>query len=199
MNKSNITAKSSISGMALAMLALFAAPPAHAVDGCKFLLCIAGPWTRIAECRPTVQEVLRDLAKGRPFPTCGMSGAGNSARNLWTSEATCPAMYKRFNGEGLYTSCAYMGIISVSVNGGHWSDVYWSAGGDSVTFYTDAARQSFARNPNATPLDDQFQRDMNAWNAQNVAECSYTSGKPVFDASGAFQRCDNPAVTNSGG
>ncbi|MGP3508422.1 hypothetical protein L0936_19475 [Paracidovorax citrulli] len=199
MKKTKITAKTTITGMALAMLSLFAAPPAHAVDGCKFLLCIAGPWTRIAECRPTVKEVLRDLAKGRPFPTCAMSGAGNSAQNLWTSEATCPAMYRRLDKDGGYASCAYMGKITVNVNGGHWSDVYWNAGGDSVTLYTDAARQSFAKNPTATPLDDQFQRDLNAWNAQYVGECKSSYGTPVFDTFGAFQRCDNPYANSGGG
>ena len=55
---------------------------ARAVDGCLVLLCFAAPsWRAIPECVPPIREVLRDLARGRPFPTCAMAGAGNSARH----------------------------------------------------------------------------------------------------------------------
>lgn len=47
---------------------------ANAADGCKFLLCMgaANPMG-IAECAGTVKEVLHDLAKGHPLPTCKMA------------------------------------------------------------------------------------------------------------------------------
>ena len=43
--------------------------------------CCASPpraGASIPQCVPPIQQVLRDLARGRPFPTCGMAGAGNS-------------------------------------------------------------------------------------------------------------------------
>jgi hypothetical protein len=53
-------------------LALAAAAPAHAADGCTVLLCLAAPsWRAIDQCVPPVREVLRDLARGRPFPVLG--------------------------------------------------------------------------------------------------------------------------------
>lgn len=47
---------------------------AQAADGCKFVLCMgaANPMG-IAECAPTVREVLRDLKKGKALPTCKLS------------------------------------------------------------------------------------------------------------------------------
>ena len=34
--------------------------PAHAVDGCKLLLCMAGNWQNISQCTPTVRQALRE-------------------------------------------------------------------------------------------------------------------------------------------
>ena len=47
---------------------------AQAADGCKFVLCMgaANPMG-IAECVPTVREVLRDVKKGKGLPTCKLS------------------------------------------------------------------------------------------------------------------------------
>lgn len=52
---------------------------ANAADGCKFMLCMgaANPMG-IAECASTVREVLHDLAKGRPLPTCKMGNGLDS-------------------------------------------------------------------------------------------------------------------------
>jgi len=53
--------------------------PASAVDGCLVLLCLAAPsWRAIPQCVPPITDVLRDLARGRPFPTCAMGSAGNA-------------------------------------------------------------------------------------------------------------------------
>ena len=85
----------------LAALAGFTVP-AHAVDGCKVLLCLAAPsWRSIPECVPTINQLHRDLARGKPFPACSMAGAGNSANNAWASAPTnCPPQYTRvFEGE----------------------------------------------------------------------------------------------------
>lgn len=56
-----------------AFVAFFSAQnPAFAADGCKALLCFANPNgpMAVAECVGTVKEVIRDMAKGKPFPTC---------------------------------------------------------------------------------------------------------------------------------
>ena len=86
----------------LAALAALAPSPAHAVDGCKVLLCLAAPsWRSIPECVPTINQLHRDLARGKPFPVCSMAGAGNSANNTWASApGYCPPQYTRvFDGE----------------------------------------------------------------------------------------------------
>ena len=68
-------------------LALVAAAPAQAADGCTVLLCLAVPsWRAIAHCVPPVREVLRDLARGRLFPVCAMADAGNAAACCTTCE-----------------------------------------------------------------------------------------------------------------
>ncbi len=68
---------------------------ANAADGCLVLLCLAAPnWSSIPQCVPPIRSVLDDLAHGRPFPTCDMSGAGNSAGNQGASApGFCPAQY----------------------------------------------------------------------------------------------------------
>src|SRR5881396_2757238 len=83
-------------GAALAGLAGFTVP-VRAVDGCLVLLCFAAPsWRSIPQCVPPINQVLRDLARGRPFPTCAMAGAGNSANNAWASAPSyCPPQYTR--------------------------------------------------------------------------------------------------------
>ena len=67
---------------AMVFAAALALPtPARAVDVCLVLLCLAAPsWRAIPQCVPPVQQVFKDLAKGKPFPTCSTSGAGSSAR-----------------------------------------------------------------------------------------------------------------------
>lgn len=120
------------------------APPAAAVDGCLALLCFAAPnWRGIQQCVPPVIQVLRDLARGKPFPSCNMSGAGNSAANTWSSAPSfCPPQYTRaYDTESstVYT-CDYAGAISVSIDGVLFTRTWWNMGGDSVTEYTPAAK-----------------------------------------------------------
>ncbi|MFL1616232.1 hypothetical protein GHT89_16680 [Acinetobacter baumannii] len=47
--------------------------------GCQALLCFAGG-KNVSECQPTINKVLRDLARGKSFPHCQMAGA-NGASN----------------------------------------------------------------------------------------------------------------------
>ena len=117
---------------------------AHAVDGCQVLLCLAAPsWRSIPQCVPTITQLHRDLARGKPFPTCSMAGAGNSTNNTWASAPTnCPPQYTRvFDGEsGPIYSCDYVGVISVTVNGTAFTRTWWSMAGDTVTEFTPAAK-----------------------------------------------------------
>lgn len=178
-------------GTLIAALLFTVATQVQAADGCKFLLCIAGPWTTIAECRPTVHEVFRDLARGRPFPTCDMSGDGNNASNAWTTEATCPIMYRQYDHEGYYSGCLYPGRISVYIDGALWSQVYWNSAGNTSTWYSDTARTSLTQ-PGAAPLDDTFMNDVNSWNTQQVGACTAQGGTPVFGEFGAYVSCNLP-------
>lgn len=175
---------------ALAMVSALALTPssAKAADGCKFLLCIAGPWASIPECRATVYEVFSDLAKGKAFPSCAMSGEGNGAGNLWMSEATCPILYRRYNDySSFYEGCAYMGKISVVINGAPWSDVYWNTS-STATWYSQEARASMS----ASSLDETLSNDIAAWNAGKVAQCQSSGGTAVYGQYGAFEKCNIP-------
>ena len=59
---------------------------AHAVDGCKLLLCMAGNWQNISQCTPTVRQALRDVARGRGWPTCSMGGDSASGNQYVAPE-----------------------------------------------------------------------------------------------------------------
>jgi hypothetical protein len=117
---------------------------ARAVDGCLVLLCLAAPsWRAIPQCVPPVKQLFHDLAHGKPFPTCSMAGAGNSAKHAWSSApAFCPPQYTRvFDGEsGPIYQCDFGGAISVSINGTPFSRTWWSFGGDSATEFSPAAK-----------------------------------------------------------
>jgi hypothetical protein len=197
MKSTRFKVKSWFLGMALAMLSMFAASSAHAVDGCKLLLCLAGNWRNISECRPTVLEAFRDMARGRPFPTCGMSGAGNSAGNNWADQSTCPAMYRQYDSEsGAYSGCTYPCRITVNINGALWSHVYWDFSGNTTTWYSDTARTQLTQ-PNAAPLDDTFYTDLMRWNSQ-IRQCTSNGGTPVIGQYGAFERCNYPDYGGGG-
>lgn len=138
-----------------------AALPAHAVDGCLVLLCFAAPsWRAIPQCVPPITQVLRDLARGRPFPTCGMSGPGNSARHQWSSAPDyCPPQYTHAVEveNGIVYSCDYSGAVTVQIDGAQWARTWWSMGGDSVTEFTPAAKAQLGT------WDTRFDDDYAAW------------------------------------
>ena len=135
--------------------------PAHAVDGCLVLLCFAAPsWRAIPQCVPAIQQVLRDLARGRPFPTCAMSGVGNSATHRWAGAPEyCPPQYTRvYSGElGPIYSCDYSGAVSVTIDGEPWVRTWWSMTGGTVTEYSATAKASLGT------WDTQFDDDYAAW------------------------------------
>ena len=137
------------------------ATPARALDGCKVMLCLAAPsWRAIPECVPTINQLHRDLARGKPFPVCSMAGAGNSANNDWASAPTnCPPQYTRvFDGESrpIY-SCYYAGAVTVSINGAPFTRTWWSMGGDTVTEFTPAAKAQLGT------WDRKFDDDYASW------------------------------------
>lgn len=120
--------------LVLGAIAAFVSP-ALAVDGCLVLLCLAAPsWRAIPQCVPPVKQVFRDLARGRPFPSCSMAGGGNGANHQWASApAYCPEQYQlRFGGEsGPVYGCAYSGAVSVTIDGALWARTWWQPGGDN--------------------------------------------------------------------
>lgn len=190
MKSSRFKVKSWAVSVAMASLTMFASTSAHAVDGCKFLLCIAGPWTSISQCVGTVKQVFRDLARGKPFPTCNMSGGGNAAGNTWVDQQSCPSMYRQYDYDGNYAGCSYPGRIDVYVSGALWSQVYWDMGGNTSTWYSGAARSSLTQTPGSAPLDDAFLNDLNGWNSAQVAQCTNAGGTVDYDMFGAFTKCN---------
>ena len=107
--------------LAVALCGVMTPRQAHAVDGCLVLLCFAAPsWRSVPQCVPPIKQVLRDLARGKSFPTCGMAGGGNSATHAWASApGYCPPQYTRvFEGEsGTIYTCDYAGAVTVNING----------------------------------------------------------------------------------
>ncbi len=141
-----------IYALLLATVAL-SSPAAHAADGCKVLLCLAGNWSNISQCRPDVEQALRDVARGRGWPTCSMGGS-SSAELQWANQGNCPTFYSLY-GEGVWQGCQYDGMVSVRVNGAPWSDLFWSAGGGPTsTRYYDQARSALGAN-----IDPTYDRD----------------------------------------
>lgn len=138
-----------------------AAAPARAVDGCLLLLCLAAPsWRAISQCVPPVTQALRDLARGRPFPTCAMSGPGNKASHQWSSApGNCPPQYTRVTEleSGFFYSCDYDGAVSVLIDGSMWSRTWWSMGGATVTEFSPTAKATLGS------WDTQFDDDYAAW------------------------------------
>lgn len=132
----------------VALVLTLIALPARGSDGCQVLLCLAAPkWREIPMCVPVVQRVLRDLARGRPFPVCAMTGAGNTANHDWASPPTfCPPQYTRvIDGAGDGASppryeCDYSGAVSVLINGTPFTRTWWSYSGDTVTEFSPAAK-----------------------------------------------------------
>jgi len=135
--------------------------PASAVDGCQVLLCLAAPsWRDIPQCVPTITQLLRDLARGKPFPSCAMAGSGNTAGHDWASApGFCPPQYTRAveGPNGPRYHCDQTGAISVTVNGSPFTRTWWTLEGGTVTEYSPAAKAQLGR------WDTRFDDDYAAW------------------------------------
>lgn len=145
----------------LAGLTVLAPSPAQAVDGCVVLLCLAAPsWRAIPQCVPPIRQLLRDLARGKVFPTCAMSGGGNASSHAWASAPDfCPPQYTRqWDGpNGPSYICDYTGAISVSVDGAPFARTWWSMSGDTVTDFSSPAKARLGS------WDMRFDDDYAAW------------------------------------
>ena len=148
-------------GAVALLVATLSCTSAHAVDGCTVLLCLAAPsWRSIEQCVPPVRQVLRDLARGKPFPTCTMAGADNTASHAWSAPpAFCPPQYTRsYDGpQGTVYTCDYDGAISVTVDGTLFARTWWSMSGDSVTEFSAAAKTQLGT------WDKRFDDEFAAW------------------------------------
>ena len=147
----------------LAVLALGAAPPAHAVDGCRVLLCLAGHWRDIGACRGEVSQALRDIARGRAWPSCSFaSAADNNARPQPAyAPGNCPDQYVEVypgDNSSVTYACRYSGVIDVTVAGQRWSRVWWDLAGNTSTEYAPVARVRLG-----DAIDPTFDRDLAAW------------------------------------
>lgn len=148
-------------GTFVVCLATITPPAAHAVDGCTVLLCLAAPsWRSIEQCVSPVRQLMRDLARGKPFPTCAMSGAANSASHTWSAAPDfCPPQYTRIHDgpNGAVYTCDYAGAITVTVDGSPFARTWWSLDGDSVTEFSPAAKEQL------DTLDRRFDDELAAW------------------------------------
>lgn len=151
-------------------------PQAHALDGCLVLLCLAAPnWRAIPQCVPPIRQLLRDLAKGRGFPTCKMAGTGNSARN-GNSQApgNCPPQYTVTvqTDYGPQSSCSFSQVIDVTVNNQPFVRVWWEPSGQSVTEYLPPAKSQLGQ------WNTQFDQDFNAWQTTQQANDPFGTALP---------------------
>lgn len=143
---------------------LCASLPAHAVDGCLVLLCLSAPsWREVPQCVPPIHQLHRDLARGKPFPTCKTAGAGNTANHTWASApGNCPRQYIRVTEleSGFNYSCDYSGAITVTIDGAMFTRTWWSTGGGTVTEFSPSAKTQLGR------WDHRFDDDFATWLAR---------------------------------
>ena len=76
--------------LAFGALLAGSAMAANASDyGCKVLLCLANPNgpKAVSECVPPINQLFRDLARGRAFPTCDLASApGGPGGRSWAQQ-----------------------------------------------------------------------------------------------------------------
>lgn len=142
--------------------AILSCTATHAVDGCTVLLCLAAPkWQDIPQCVPPIHQLMHDLALGKPFPVCQMSGAGNNGNHQWASAPDfCPPQYTHavFGENAMLYSCDFSGAITVQIDGQLWSRTWWSMdGGPTSTEYSAAAKAQLGT------WDPRFDDDYAAW------------------------------------
>ncbi len=153
-----------------AFLALGLCTPAHAVDGCKVLLCMAGNWKNISQCEPTVRQALRDVARGHDWPECDMGG-NSGAHAGYLDPRNCPEQYRivipaRVSWEPDTYACPFNEVVDVSVDGKPWSRTYTGPADRSVVEWFAAARLAYADTPEQ--MDETYERDLAVWKADQA-------------------------------
>jgi len=143
-----------------ALLQMGLTTPAHAVDGCTVLLCMAGAWKKAPQaefCVPPVLQAFRDVARGRSWPTCPSAGAGNNSALTPATEATCPPFYSQYmDGENgpRWIGCKYPYVVTIMMNGSWYSDTFTDADGNTSTHYSDYARTTLGADIDPTYDND---------------------------------------------
>ena len=142
---------------------LLAPSAARAVDGCLVLLCFAAPdWRAVPQCVPPIRQVLRDLARGKAFPSCGMAGTGSTAQHAWAqAPGYCPPQYTRVyeTRSGPIYRCDYLGAVSVAIDGAPFARTWWNLAGETVTEFSPAAKTQLGS------WDRRFDDEQTAWRA----------------------------------
>jgi hypothetical protein len=143
--------------------ALLAPGAARAGDDCLVLLCFAAPdWRAVPQCVPPIRQVLRDLARGKAFPSCGMAGAGSTAQHAWAQAlGYCPPQYTRVHEtrSGPIYRCDYHGAVSVAIDGAPFARTWWNLAGETVTEFSPAAKTQLGS------WDTRFDDEQTAWRA----------------------------------
>ena len=135
---------------------LLTAPAAYAIDGCKVLLCLAGNWRSIGACVGEMRQALRDLARGKAWPTCDFAGATTvvdrpplppferivtGTTQYALNGNSCPEFYKQWiwhtvsyegqTGHWEYR-CFFAGVLDVYIERQLWVTVYWAVDGSTI-------------------------------------------------------------------
>ncbi|WP_225040711.1 hypothetical protein WGT02_40020 (plasmid) [Rhizobium sp. T1470] len=112
--------------------------PARADDwGCEVILCLSNPGgpTQVAECRPPIEKLWRELARGHSFPTC--SGVGFQSSRPGYEPYYCNDGYKLVGDygprgqEGTCVSQSLKKVVSSLCTYGH--DDYGGNSGSVVS------------------------------------------------------------------
>src|SRR4051794_24156320 len=156
-----ITCLKSVAFAAVVTSAALVGAPARAVDGCLDLLCLAAPsWSSILQCVAPIQQLFDDLAHGRPFPSCSMSGAGNQGSHRWSNPPEfCPPQYTHADAleSGTRYTCDYDGAVEIDIDGALWARTWWRMSGGTSTEFSAAAKSQLGT------WDTRFDDDYAAW------------------------------------
>jgi hypothetical protein len=84
----------------LALCAASATQISYADDyGCRVLLCLAASGATPQECKPTLDKLFRDLARGRSFPSCSMASGDGVRSQINDIIASNPEMTQDSRGQ----------------------------------------------------------------------------------------------------
>lgn len=102
--------------------------------GCKVLLCLANPNgpKAVAECVPPINQLYRELRRGKPFPSCDMaSGSSSGGGSAWAQRGfsyydNCPEGTTALPAGQL----AIQGSPTIPVTGSYSIDSYFTGIGE---------------------------------------------------------------------